>query len=239
MARGNREQRRRQETPAVVVTDEDGVPSLMRHIAQEEALQEGPQGWQRIEGGEKVHGTVEEDAEFLREVQQSLDTDGIDTLDHSAEISDSALSELAELAVHEPAAKVLQQVIQQPLDARSPMSPSAIAAVAELLARSIPRPGVRPRMTQDRLEMRIRIPERWQKQHPKRPGTIAHENWLLYVDQMTVSAYLETHDRRRARADLQWDVDHGFVYLQSASEYAAEVAEAHAMALEQKLEDES
>lgn len=82
-----------------------------------------------------------------------------------------------------------------------------------------------PRMDQSRLEMRIRRVGQWLVQNPKRPGTVAWANFNLYVDGMTVSAYLASHDRRRARTDLAWDIQHGFVRLETQAEWAASQAE--------------
>lgn len=82
-----------------------------------------------------------------------------------------------------------------------------------------------PRMDQARLELRIRLVS---ASCPKRPGSIAADSWALYVDGMTVSAYLASHDRRRARRDLQWDLEHGFVRLETQAEWVASQQEAEA-----------
>lgn len=109
-----------------------------------------------------------------------------------------------------------------PLDLKAPMSDQAEVALLQYIRRSA---GAAPRMSSERLDMRVRIAEKWRHLHPKRPGTIAYTNWLYYVDGMTVSAFLASHDRRRARSDLAWDIAHEFVYLQSSAEYAREMAE--------------
>jgi hypothetical protein len=87
-----------------------------------------------------------------------------------------------------------------------------------------PIPEPRSRMDAGYLAMRVRISPKWAGRCPKQPGSTAEANWHLYVDGMTVSAFLASHDRRRARADLRWDVDHEFVYLQSPHDYDVEQA---------------
>lgn len=221
-----------------VAAQEPVVASALQQVQLEDEVQEHtvPPGWQEIEGGEEVVVVVDlddqggVDQEFLREVQVSLDTDGIDpeddgTLDHDADISQDTLALLDQLerSDDQPTPEVQQPAPVEPLDARAPMSPEAVAAVAALLNKPSPRPDVRPRMDAARLEMRVRIAPEWIGKNPKSPTSIAHQNFALYVDGMTVSAYLATHDRRRARADLQWDLDHGFVRLQSTAEWAASV----------------
>lgn len=223
------------------------VSSALQQVQLEDEVQEHtvPPGWQEIEGGEEAEfvtvvdlddqgGVAQEvlDEEFHREMQVSLDTDGIDpeddgTLDQDADISPATLALLDQLerSDDQPTLEVQQPATVEPLDARAPMSPEAVAAVAALLNRPSPRPDVRPRMDAARLEMRVRIAPEWIGKNPKSPTSIAHQNFALYVDGMTVSAYLATHDRRRARADLQWDLDHGFVRLQSTAEYNVEVAD--------------
>lgn len=226
MARlGRRRAERRASLPGVAgFVELEGVPSLADRIAQEDALQEFVQS---------VPGP-EDELEDDEDMQEALDDEGVDPeeldeldeLDETVEVSPELAGMLEALSRPEPEPLLSPQQVEaeRGLDARAPMSEEAQRAVEMLVRRSGPLPDVRPRMSRERLEMRIRIPARWQAQHPKRPGTIAHANWLMYVDGMTVSAYLATHDRRRARSDLQWDLDHEFVYLQTPQEYAEEVA---------------
>lgn len=98
-------------------------------------------------------------------------------------------------------------------------------------------PEPQPRMPQERLDLRIRIPAKWQAVCPKRPGTDAYLNWKCYIDGMTLGAYLADNriigGRRRARRDVAWDVEHGFVELQDPSEWAAE----QTSSLEEQTED--
>ena len=113
-----------------------------------------------------------------------------------------------------------------PLDLKAPMSDQAEVALLQYTSKADRRnQSAAPRMSSERLDMRVRIAEKWRHLHPKRPGTIAYTNWLYYVDGMTVSAFLASHDRRRARSDLAWDIAHEFVYLQSPTDYAREMAE--------------
>lgn len=200
---------------------EAGIPSLADRMAQEDALQEFVQ-------------SVPLSSEDAEDFQEALDREGVDPEDETLDLNSHVSPELSEMLARlestpetDPILSVQQVEAEKSLDLRAPMSDEAAKAVEMLVAKSARTahlPDPRPRMSQDRLEMRIRIPRRWQVQHPKRPGTIAHENWLLYTNGMTVSAYLASHDRRRARSDLQWDISHDFVYLQTPQEYAAEVA---------------
>lgn len=62
------------------------------------------------------------------------------------------------------------------------------------------------------------------KTNPKRPGSQAATDYLHYRPGMTVLAYLqdERMPRRRARANIQWDLDHGFIVLQDVVKGATE-----------------
>lgn len=59
--------------------------------------------------------------------------------------------------------------------------------------------------------------------NPKRPGSASHGEFALYREGMTVLDYLEHPDmaRRRASANLRWDVNHGFISVHTPEEYAA------------------
>ena len=54
--------------------------------------------------------------------------------------------------------------------------------------------------------------------NPKKPGSQAYHDFLHYRDGMTVLAYLTDArmPRRRARGNIQWDVEHGFIRLEKA-----------------------
>ncbi len=85
-----------------------------------------------------------------------------------------------------------------------------------------------PRMDSTRLQMRIRIADKWKDRCPKQPDSIASRNWTRYTDGMTLSAYLShplvEGGRRRARKDVAHDLEHGFITLQSSAEWEAEQA---------------
>lgn len=52
--------------------------------------------------------------------------------------------------------------------------------------------------------------------NPKRVGTASHVRFGKYKNGMSVAAYLEAcgeDNRRAARADINWDVEHKFIEL--------------------------
>lgn len=58
---------------------------------------------------------------------------------------------------------------------------------------------------------------------PKRPGTKAHDLWLLYQDGMTVAAFLAAGGTRAA---LMWDQERAFIRLAPADDAVTEEARA-------------
>lgn len=203
------------ETPTmrVVLFDEDGPHDMGSlgvgevHSVVGQAVGEVPQGWQ--------HADTESDEH--EEFQQALDEEGVDTedLDPEPSMEDEFEQDLAD-------EDRLQEAMETPRE--GPDEEEFRAGMATLVS-PVETPATSPivheptpRMAQERLEMRIRLVSTG---NPKRPGTTAWASWKHYVDGMTVSAYLASHDRRRARRDLQWDVEHGFVRLETQAEWVA------------------
>ena len=149
---------------------------------------------------------------------------GVDTM---AEVIGDAIGE--ERAFQEGLLAINQLPVSEP-DAE--LLADVRATMTKEERHSVPPPPVllpepQSRMSQERLDMRIRKVGEWKTRCPKREGSVAAANWALYIDGMTVSAYLASHDRRRARRDLQWDLDHGFVALQDPREYMEEQKESN------------
>lgn len=147
-------------------------------------------------------------------------------------------------AVHSTIAEALGESGEDPgreapvtLPAAEIVSPPMSQAESEEKVREwmATQPDPVPRISDDRLMQRIRIAERWIGHCPKQPNSRAAHNWGLYIDGMTVSAYLAHPEvdggRKRARRDLAWDVDHGFITLQNPNEW--EIEEAARLAAEE------
>lgn len=68
------------------------------------------------------------------------------------------------------------------------------------------------------------------KANPKKPGSLAHARYALYIDGMTPAAYVAVckaregvNDKpRNAAADIAYDTAHGFIKLVPASELTTE-----------------
>lgn len=219
VAGGSEEETR---TMRVVLFDEDGPHDMGSlgvgevHSVVGQAVGKVPQGWQHVDTESDEH----------EEFQQALDEEGVDP-------EDDGLDETGWDGVsgnpgvfHGPdAAHELSQEETDAIYDRVDDEEEFRAGLALLVppmetppTSPIVVPEPTPRMAQERLEMRIRLVS---TSNPKRPGTTAWASWEHYVDGMTVSAYLASHDRRRARRDLQWDVEHGFVRLETQAEWVA------------------
>lgn len=49
--------------------------------------------------------------------------------------------------------------------------------------------------------------------NPKRPGFKAHARYELYCGATTLEEYLETADKKFAKADLRYDEEHGYLKI--------------------------
>jgi hypothetical protein len=188
--------------------DTDGIDEETPNISSQDFV--------GFDGYTPTDVTLEADERHIRLV--TFDEEGV--LDYGRVPPESLGQLLGDLLGEPQEVAPVEPESGEALDHQAEMTSAGVAAVAALLPATA---EPRPRMDPARMEMRVRICPQWVARCPKRLGTQACSDWAHYVDGMTVSAYLASHDRRRARANLRWDEDHEFIRLQSTADYMTEV----------------
>lgn len=116
------------------------------------------------------------------------------------------------------------EVVPAPIVA-TPVAAKVIVPPAEVdpltvgatpVVRDEPAPKQRAKLNLDDATNYHRIIRVVAKGNPKKPGSQAATDFLHYRDGMTLLTYLndERMPRRRARANVQWDLEHGFIRLE-------------------------
>ena len=164
-------------------------------------------------GEEPTIPKIEAVAEVQAEAEAQVPSDGEAEAEAQVPSDGEAAEEVAAAEKEEVDSEILEEFQEQ-----------MEMAVAEAEVEETPLPRGLRNYSRDSV---IRVVS---KRCPKKPGSQAERDWSYYTDGMTIDTYMRDlrMTTRRARANLLWDTNHGYIRIEATEATEATEAEAEA-----------